>query len=569
MKRKKAIQIFAIIVLILLSACTTMTVYTQAQSQSEQDRPVEDNIIMTSASGDTSSSRAAITDENTVNDLQSEGTILFAPLRSTNTYLINTEGEVVHTWPGTYYPGNAVYLLENGDLLHTGSLRSETFDAGGSGGIVQQINWQGDVVWEFEYAGEQGLLHHDIEPLPNGNILMIAWEYKTAEQALAAGRGPDLLKDGALWPDTVIEVDPATNRIVWEWHVWDHLVQDFDPAKPDYADPSEHPELVDINYAEMNVADWNHSNAIDYNAELDQILLSVHNFSEIWIIDHSTTTEEAAGHDGGNSGRGGDLLYRWGNPQAYGAGSADDQTLFMQHDAQWIEDGLPGAYNMLIFNNGDRKTRPYSSVEEIVPPLNADGSYTLTAGTAYGPDESLWRYQADPATVFYATNISGAQRLPDGNTLICDGPAGYFFEVTPAGETAWEYSNPFGDSALGKASAGGNESKMVFRALYYAADYAGLAGRDLSEPVEVIPEESGNNQSLMQGQQGQNRQPGNQGQSLQDAAQLPRNAIDACDGLSEGAACQVDKLNGQLEGVCRTVQGGILACVPQDGPPRQ
>ena len=296
MKQKKAFQLFTIIVLIIFSSCTPMNGDTQAQNRSERDGPIEGNTITASTNAETSASRAAITDENTVSDLQSEGTILFAPLRSTTTYLINSDGEVVHTWPSTYYPGNAVYLLENGDLLHTGSLRSETFDAGGSGGIVQQINWQGDVVWEFEYAGEQGLLHHDIEPLPDGNILMIAWEYKTAGEALAAGRDPDLLKDGALWPDTVIEVDPTSNRIVWEWHVWDHLVQDLDPAKPGYGDPSEHPELVDINYTAMNVADWNHINAIDYNSELDQILLSVHNFSEIWIIDHSTTTEEAAGH---------------------------------------------------------------------------------------------------------------------------------------------------------------------------------------------------------------------------------------------------------------------------------
>ena len=231
MKRKKVLQVFAIIFLIMLSACTPMSGDTEMQSRSEEDGPVQSNTITTSPSAETSSSQAALTEENVTSDSQSAGYILFAPLRSTTTYMINSDGEVVHTWPSTYYPGNAVYLLENGYLLRTGSLRSQTFDAGGSGGIVQQINWQGDVVWEFEYAEENGLLHHDIEPLPDGNILMIAWEYKTAEQALAAGRDSDLLKEGALWPDTVIEVDPTSNRTVWEWHVWDHLVQGLRPCQ--------------------------------------------------------------------------------------------------------------------------------------------------------------------------------------------------------------------------------------------------------------------------------------------------------------------------------------------------
>lgn len=70
-----------------------------------------------------------------------EGYILFAPLRSTTSYLINYDGDVFHTWPSEYNPGNAVYLLENGNLLRTGSLRSSIFEAGGSGGIVQEISW--------------------------------------------------------------------------------------------------------------------------------------------------------------------------------------------------------------------------------------------------------------------------------------------------------------------------------------------------------------------------------------------------------------------------------------------
>jgi hypothetical protein len=81
-------------------------------------------------------------------------------------------------------------------------------------------------------------------------------------------------------------------------------------------------------------------NSVSYNAKLDQILISVRSFNEFWIIDHSVTTKEAAGHTGGRSGKGGDLLYRWGNPSAYRAGKTSDQKLFAQHDAHWIPEGL-------------------------------------------------------------------------------------------------------------------------------------------------------------------------------------------------------------------------------------
>ena len=99
-----------------------------------------------------------------------------------------------------------------------------------------------------------------------------------------------------------------------------------------------------------------HTNSVAYNPELDQIMLSIHEFSEVWIIDHGTTTAEAASHSGGRRGKGGDLLYRWGNPRAYRTGSNVDQRLFAQHCAHWIPAGLPGAGHMLVFNNGNRSS---------------------------------------------------------------------------------------------------------------------------------------------------------------------------------------------------------------------
>lgn len=495
------------------------------------------------------------------------GYTLFAPMSSTTTYLIDNNGQVIHTWESDYRPGNSVYLLENGNLLHTGSIQSSTFNAGGSGGIVQEFTWDGDLVWEFEYTRPMVYLHHDIEPLPNGNVLMIAWEYKSAEEVLAAGRDPDLLPSGqqqgpgqpstnsgdqGLWVDHIIEVDPTSGTIVWEWHIWDHLVQDMNASLPNYGVVADNPGKIDLNYTQRNLQnDWNHVNAVDYNPALDQIVISVHNFNEIWIIDHALTTAEAAGPAG-------DLLYRWGNPAAYG--DTGTQQLFAQHDAQWIEPGLPGEGHILIFNNGDQRTRPYSSVEEIATPIDESGTYA----TITGSDTPVWTYTGD----FYAQNISGAQRLPNGNTLICDGPHGTFIEVTAAGDMVWEYVNPV------TAQRQGNTANEVFRAERYALDFAAFAGRDVSPGAVLASTVTA--QAGQSAQSAQNAQPGGAsgpngsqpGNANAPAGNQPGNppqeAIDACSGLVAGTTCQFTGPRGNpVSGTCRQSPANQLVCAPQ------
>jgi hypothetical protein len=290
-------------------------------------------------------------------------------------------------------------------------------------------------------------------------------------------------------PDCLIEVKPTgktTGEIVWEWHVWDHLIQDHDKSKANFGDVAAHPELIDVNYGEgfgpmlanpkdvdklkgigyigggkIN-PDWTHCNCVDYNPELDQIMLSVHNFSEIWIIDHSTSKADAAGHTGGKSGKGGDLLYRWGNPQAYRAGTTKDQQLYSQHHAHWIGKGLPGEGHVLVFNNGVRRPGgSYSSVDELVLPVDAQGKYACKPGTAYGPEKALWTYTAPKKTDFYAMLISGAQRLANGNTLICEGTSGKIFEVTPDRDVVWKFTNP-GKGGFGPAGGFGPPGKGGF-----------------------------------------------------------------------------------------------------------
>jgi Arylsulfotransferase (ASST) len=398
--------------------------------------------------------------------------VLFAPLNSTVTYLMDLQGRLVHSWRSEAGPSLSVYLLPNGLLLRPRSLGTSSFPAGGgNGGRVEELNWDGSVAWSFDYFSTTFQQHHDVRWMPDGHVLLVAWEKKTAAEAIAAGRNPATIpENGEVWVDHIVEVDPATDQIVWEWHLWDHLL-------PPGGDPLAHPELVDPNaHATADTSDWTHANAVDYNPALDQVLLSVRNHSEIWIIDHSTTTAEAADHAGGRSGHGGDLLFRWGNPASYGLST--EQQLFGQHNAHWIPDGLSGAGEILLFDNGDKVLRAWSTAVQLAPTPLTDGNYAIDPATGFAPAAPDWQYTANPPESVFAAFISSAQRLPNDDTLICDGPAGHIFEVTPAGDTRWTYTLTDTTGATGV---------QVFRATRYEGDFSGLAGQSLEpqEPVQV------------------------------------------------------------------------------------
>jgi arylsulfotransferase ASST len=270
------------------------------------------------------------TDYNPDNDY-----VLYNPNGTRTTYLVDMDGNTVHSWENGNNGGYSVYLLDNGNILRPGQASNTQLKGGASAGLLEEIDWNGNVVWEFEYNSADYLAHHDIEPMPNGNALMIAWEVKSAAEAKAAGRE----SSSEIWPDHIIEVEPTGSQggdIVWEWHAWDHLVQDHDSSKDNYGVVADHPELFDVNLGEIKAgpgpsggSDWLHINGVSYNPDKDQIVISSHFMDEFYIIDHSTTTAEAAGHTGGNSGKGGDILYRWGSPENYGA--PGDKAFYVIH----------------------------------------------------------------------------------------------------------------------------------------------------------------------------------------------------------------------------------------------
>lgn len=431
------------------------------------------------------------------------GYTLLSPISSTTSYLIDEHGREVHNWQSAsgLRPGLSAYLLDDGDLLRTGNLGNNQpgdFSAGGASGNIERISWDGELEWSWNYSTRDHRSHHDIEPMPNGNILLIAWEEKTEQEVAQSGRNSEstnsdkTVTSTTLWPDKILEIKPIGTQdveIVWEWHAWDHLIQDFDSSKDNYGVVSQHPELLDVNFNDATSGasggrDWMHCNGIDYNLELDQIAISCKNMNEIYIIDHSTTTIEAAGHSGGNSNMGGDILYRWGNPEAYRAGDNSDQQLFGQHDVQWIEQERPNAGDLIVFNNGNGRETLYSSVDIISPP-EINGTYQKNNSEAYGPKTVNWSW--DIGTDMYAPSISGVERLTNGNTLITYGTQGTLIEVDLQGEVVWKYISPINSGEVlsqGDSIYTGNGNK-VFKVRRYDSNHIAFYGKVLT-PGEYI-----------------------------------------------------------------------------------
>ena len=211
--------------------------------------------------------------------------------------------------------------------------------------------------------------------------------------------------------------------------------------------------IKDRSYAPMNAV-RQHLNALDYHPGLDQIVVSSFIYSEIWIIDHGTSIEEASGSIGGRRGRGGDLLFRHGNPAAYGRGTGKDSLFRSQHDANWVDEGLPGAGNILVFNNNtdtsgiarvgaggaaaavaQQQLKGMSNVHEFKPTLDDEGHYVSGESGTYEA-KRVWFWEDGG---FFAPFQGGARRLPNGNTLLTDTVGRRVWEVAADGEVVARY----------------------------------------------------------------------------------------------------------------------------------
>jgi hypothetical protein len=161
-----------------------------------------------------------------VNDPKAlQGYTLMSPWVSPHTYLIDMQGKVVHTWKTDTSPALSAVLLENGHLLRPGSIGGDAtvFGPGpGVGGRIQEFTWEGELAWDFKFYNAKQLPHHDLTRLPNGNVRLIVWDRKSAEEAIAAGRRPEMTGDKHLLPDSLVEIKPpgkTTGEVVWEWQL--------------------------------------------------------------------------------------------------------------------------------------------------------------------------------------------------------------------------------------------------------------------------------------------------------------------------------------------------------------
>jgi len=392
-------------------------------------------------------------------------------------YLIDNCGKLIHQWNCGNTASLATYLMEDGNLLFMSKLNANnTFvGGGGGGGRLEIYSPTNNLQWQYDYhIPDVHCVHHDVEPLPNGNILAISWVNISVITALVEGRDPNTIGN-KLWVDKIIEIQPVgTNsaNIVWEWNMMDHLVQDFDATKNNYGVVADNPQLINFN-AGGGGLDWSHFNGIDYHETFDQILISSRHLNEIYVIDHSTTTAEAAGHTGGNYGKGGDILYRYGNPQNYNRGTTADRVLFNQHDARWIENGYSNIGNVSIFNNGVGRPpvssgTSYSSVDVISVPVNSSGVYiNLAPGQSYPPSAPAMEYNLGPSGSFFSGNQGGAEILPNGNVLVCNANSTNFFEIDANNtQIYWEYDSPIPPS--------------TFKINRYTPNYPGLQFFDLT-----------------------------------------------------------------------------------------
>lgn len=347
---------------------------------------------------------------------------------STNrVYLMDKTTEIKHEWNlNGQRLGNNAFLLPNGKLLAMLESTMPEITLGGFGGVISILDKDGKVEWTYEHSNDQHIAHHEAIQLPNGNILFLSWEKKSAEEANAIGfsAGTQIIYDA------VLEINPSTNEIVWSWHLWDHLIQDLDESKQNFGNVAENPQLIDVNYLEVSneEGDLSHANGIAYDPEKDVIFLSANFYSEIWVIDHSTTTEEAQSNSGGNFNKGGNLIYRFGNPRAY-KNDQGTRRFDRNHHPNLLSENKKG--NMLVFANG------FSNEQSAAYELDVSQLKPLTPNIDNEPPV-IWSFTD---TNLYSGRVSGVDLLPNGNRLITEGDFG-FWEVSEDGEIVWKFGTP-------------------------------------------------------------------------------------------------------------------------------
>jgi hypothetical protein len=362
-------------------------------------------------------------------DAFSDGYILSGAWAGKTTTLYDNKLNIVTTWDHSKLSNSAngysCYIMPNGHLLRSAQAPivkkgttqiSPPANAAPQQGIIDEIDAQGNVVWSYQLCDSIYMLHHDFKLLSNGNILAVTFVRYSRAQMIAAGVDSTIKDMGggaakSMLGEKIVEIKPDHEKgegsIVWEWTMFDHVAPKEQALN--------NPNLISGSIVNaLFSGQWVHLNGLDYDSTRDLIVFTSRVFSELFVIDHSTTTAEAKSHSGGKHGKGGDILYRWGHTSNYLQNGT--QTIRVLHCPTWIPKGYPGEGNILFFHNNLNGTSGASEVVEITPPFDNDGKFIQPTATGFGPESPAWLYA--PSSDFRSDYMSSTFRLPNGNTLI-------------------------------------------------------------------------------------------------------------------------------------------------------
>ncbi|WP_156894596.1 aryl-sulfate sulfotransferase [Maribacter sp. 1_2014MBL_MicDiv] len=387
-------------------------------------------ILLSIASCSDDSDDVSITEEDITDDssdtTEASSTVdsdsyILAIAPDTGVYLIDHDGNTLFDWDfNGDQLGNDAMLQSDGSLVSTIKVDNPRISFGGYGGAFRKINADQSIEWEVKYSSNTYIAHHDINYLSNGNIIFPVWEEVSAADAAEMGFSGNF----DIYPEAIIEMNPLTQEIVWEWHATDHLVQDYDESKSNFGVVGDVPNLIDVNYNnDQTDGDIMHVNGITLDETNDLLYMTVNFYSEVWVIDHSTTTEEAATSTGGNYNLGGDLVYRFGNPLAYD--NVGEVTMNRVHYPNLFDDN-----KMLVFVNNKYDNQSAVAEYQLSPP------YELVAGQDNEP-ELIWEFTDSD---LYSNGLGSGVRMSNGNTLISEG-TGAIWEVNSDGDVLWRYTN--------------------------------------------------------------------------------------------------------------------------------
>ena len=338
------------------------------------------------------------------------GLTLFTPVEDTGPWLIDMWGRPVNHWDMGYPPGCYGELLPNGHLLYAGRLPDGPLaQIEGAGGVLLEADWQGHIVWEHR----DSCLHHGFWRLKNRNTLVLRWvELPKAFAGRVPGGDPGSEHDGVMWGEAIQEIRP-NGKVAWEWVAHQHLTPDT---------------LARCPLCPRDT--WLHANAVAGLPD-GNILVSFAKANTVAIIDRAT----------------GSLKWHWG----------DTGELAHQHAPAMLDNG-----NILIYDNG---FHPNGMAQNYSRLLEVDPRTGKMVWSYEGPDGGTLRM------LFYSSMYSNCQRLPNGDTLACEGTTGRLFEITPAGDLVWEFVNHL---PACHASPADSRSYPVYSAYRYGIDYPGL-----------------------------------------------------------------------------------------------